>query len=208
MPADLKVRTVYTTFLSLLFCVYFLLNRGLTPTYDLSIYIDNLIPFSAPFGLLYFSYLLLLGYGVGYAFFEFDICRYKRFVVGLIIVQLVAYLLYVLIPAKIIRPEVHPEGFFFDVVRMIYALDMPSSQTPSLHVANSWFIALALWNGKYLRPTLIVWASLIIASTLFIKQHFFIDVVSGLALSSVTYAGLHRYHLAVVEEISHGTPGS
>lgn len=201
MSGDIRIRSLYAVFLSILFCIYFLLNRGLTPTYDFSTYIDHLIPFSAPFGLLYFSYLMLLVYGVGYAFFEFDLCRYKRFVVGLVIIQVVAYLLYVLIPAKIVRPEVHPEGFFFDVVRMIYAVDMPSSQTPSLHVANSWFIALALWNGKYLRPTLIVWASLIILSTLFIKQHFLVDVVSGLALSSFTYAGLHRYHQ--VEETAH-----
>lgn len=189
-----QTRLTYTALLALLLLVYVFLNRLLTPRFDLSLYIDNLIPFSAPFSILYSSYLILLWYGVSYAFFNFDLTRYKHFIIGLIIIQLTAYFFYVLLPGKIIRPTVVTEGFFFDLVRMIYIIDMPSGLTPSLHVSNSWFIALALWNGKYLRPTLIVWAILIIVSTLLIKQHFFIDVVSGLTLSSLVYLCLENYY--------------
>lgn len=187
-------RLTYTAFLGLLLLVYVFLNRQLTPRFDLSTYVDNLIPFSAPFSVFYTSYLLLLWYGVCYAYLYFKMDRYKQFIIGLVIIQLTAYCLYVLVPGKIIRPNVETPGVFFSLVRMIYFVDMPSGLTPSLHVSNSWFIALALWNGKYLRPTLMVWALLIIASTLFIKQHFFVDVVSGLFLSTIVYFGLERYY--------------
>ena len=194
MSGTVRTRFTYTVFLGLLLLVYFFLNREVTPKFDWTTAVDNLIPFSAPFGVLYSSYLLLLWYGIVYAFLYFDMHRFKQFIFGLVVIQVTAYVLYVLVPGKIIRPTVATAGIFFDLVRVIYAVDMPSGLTPSLHVANSWFIALALWNNRYLRPTMIVWAILVIASTLLIKQHFVIDVVSGIALSSAVYAVIDRYY--------------
>lgn len=194
MRSAAHTRLTYTAFLGLLLLVYFFLTRQVTPKFDWTTAIDNLIPFSAPFSVMYSSYLLLLWYGMIYAYLYFDLHRFKQFIFGMVVIQLTAYVLYVLVPGKIIRPTVATEGIFFDLVRVIYAVDMPSGLTPSLHVANSWFIALALWNDRYLRPTMIVWAVLVIASTLLIKQHFVIDVVSGIALSSAVYAVLDRYY--------------
>lgn len=204
MGSDARIRLVYTAFLALLLSVYFLINRQLTPKIDLSVYIDNLIPFSAPWSLLYSSYLLLLWYGIGYAFWNFKLDRYKRFIIGLVIIQLVAYILYVAVPGKMVRPALPPSGFFYDIVRWIYATDMPTTLTPSLHVSNSWFIALSLWGRKYLRPVLIMWAILIIVSTLLIKQHYLIDVVSGLCLSTLVHNLLEKYY--PIEEKHHGRP--
>src|SRR5579859_1352049 len=152
MKVYAHTRLIYTAFLALLLFVYVFLNRQLTPRFDLSLYVDNLIPFSAPFSVLYSSYLILLWYGIGYAYHYFKLDRFKQFIIGLVIIQLTAYVLFVLVPGKIVRPNVETPGFFFSLVRTIYALDMPSGLTPSLHVSNSWFIALPLWNGKYLRP--------------------------------------------------------
>lgn len=194
MKGTAYTRLIYTAFLGLLLLVYFFLTRQVTPKFDWTTAIDNLIPFSAPFSVMYSSYLLLLWYGMIYAYLYFDLHRFKQFILGMVVIQLTAYVLYVLVPGKIIRPTVATAGIFFDLVRVIYAIDMPSGLTPSLHVANSWFIALALWNDRYLRPTMIVWALFIIASTLLIKQHFVVDVVSGIALSSAVYVVLDRYY--------------
>lgn len=190
---DLRLRLIYTSLLAVVFAVYFLLNRNLTPKFDLSTYLDTLIPFSEPFAALYLSYLVYLWGAVIIAFFWFKTNRYLRFVLTFIAMQIIAYVLYILIPGKIIRPHPAGAGVFFDMVRVIYEYDMPSSLTPSLHVANSWLVALAMNDNRIIRFAVIPWAVLIVLSTLLIKQHNLVDVVSGLVLSTAIYLMFERY---------------
>ena len=68
-------------------------------------------------------------------------------------------------------------------------VDTNTNVFPSVHVVGSAGAALAVWDSPRLRAQpLLRWgvvllAALICVSTLFIKQHAILDVVSGLVLS-------------------------
>ncbi|MCA9625078.1 MAG: phosphatase PAP2 family protein [Myxococcales bacterium] len=72
--------------------------------------------------------------------------------------------------------------------------DSPSNCTPSLHVALCFGLA-ATWSSwierRALRPLPILWAVVVSACTLTTKQHYLIDVPSGLAV------GLIAHYLAI-----------
>ncbi|WP_263858358.1 phosphatase PAP2 family protein [Ruminococcus sp. OA3] len=93
-----------------------------------------------------------------------------------------------------IRPaEFANDNIFTDIVQLLYRHDTPTNVLPSIHVFNSLCIHLALANSKMLRQDRwLKWASLIltlaiIASTLFLKQHSLIDVITGIILCMITY---------------------
>lgn len=62
-------------------------------------------------------------------------------------------------------------------------LDRPYNHLPSLHVTLSWLAVHAAQGPRRSRVGLAVVASGISVSTLFVKQHFVVDVVAGYALA-------------------------
>ena len=79
------------------------------------------------------------------------------------------------------------------LVRGIWALDSSTNVCPSIHVASTVAILLAvqrsrIWKHRKLTVG-ICWSLgiLICLSTLFLKQHSFIDVVCGIALTTVLH---------------------
>lgn len=190
---EFKIRTFYTTLLCLVFSIYFVINRNLSSNTEFRIFLDNLIPFAAPWSFAYISYLGLVWGSVLYATFFMDLNNYKKFIFSMLTVQFIAYLVYILLPVYISRPALNYDGLGMDLVRTIYNTDMPNTLTPSLHVANSWLIALTMTKRYFIRGILVIWAILIILSTLFIKQHFVVDVMSGIVLSTITYIIFDKY---------------
>ncbi len=93
------------------------------------------------------------------------------------------------------EPLTGNESNVFDwlVANVIYANDTPTNCAPSIHVANSIFTTIALQRSDAMKKyrILLVGAHvlnlLIIASTLFIKQHSVIDAILGIALAAVVY---------------------
>lgn len=84
-----------------------------------------------------------------------------------------------------LRPEMAaPYGFFEQLVRFFYWADSPPFNClPSLHVAGAFMSARMVWLH---RRKLGYWffgiAVMITLSTLFIRQHYLIDVFGGLAV--------------------------
>ena len=73
--------------------------------------------------------------------------------------------------------------------------DSPTNCFPSLHVALAWGIALS-WTGflrrRWLRPWPLVWAAVVTACTLTTKQHYLVDIPSGLAVGVAVWYGVRR----------------
>lgn len=97
-------------------------------------------------------------------------------------------LCFVAIPLAAPRPDVAGGGFWRTLVRLTYAVDVTRNLFPSLHVAISFLTAFAL--GRF-RPRsrlpMLLWAALIAASTLFVRQHYAVDVAGGLLLAVVIW---------------------
>ncbi len=70
---------------------------------------------------------------------------------------------------------------------MLRAFDTPNSCLPSLHVASSMASAMAVRRERpRLSWGLLAWATIIAISTLTTKQHYVVDVVSGIILALVS----------------------
>lgn len=85
------------------------------------------------------------------------------------------------------------DNVFVDMVKIIYSMDTPTNVLPSLHVFNSLGAAIAIAHSSRLRKHRLVrygaylLASLIILSTVFLKQHSVTDVFAAFAMALLIY---------------------
>jgi membrane-associated phospholipid phosphatase len=116
---------------------------------------------------------------------------FRAVAAGIIAMQFAACAVFFLWPTAIHRPllEVAPARSFLDwAVGLNYALDPPVNCFPSLHVGNAVFVALVAWRLDRRVGAACIAAALAIAlSTLFVKQHFAIDVAAGAFLAWACY---------------------
>lgn len=114
----------------------------------------------------------------------------RRTILTYITVATSAYLVFLIYPTSAPRPDaVAGDGVLAWCLRTLYALDPPYNCFPSLHVAYAFLAALSVHRVHRGAGALaFAWAALIGVSTVFIKQHYVADVVSGAALAFVAYA--------------------
>lgn len=93
-------------------------------------------------------------------------------------------------------------GFFWDLLHFCYLTDgkyTASCLIPSLHCFNTTFFHLSACTQPNTSRgyKIYSWISLVLisVSTLFTKQHYLIDVVTGIALATLLYYGLMRFQL-------------
>ncbi len=76
---------------------------------------------------------------------------------------------------------------------MTRQIDGANNTFPSGHVAFSWLLAMGMWATKlaerysYVKFVYLLWAIGISLSTLVLKQHYIVDVVSGILLALLCY---------------------
>lgn len=152
--------------------------------------LDDAIPFCEWFVLFYCAWYPLLVL-VGLYLLLRDAPAFRRYMAFLAVTFFASALIWLLFPnGQDLRLEVFPrENFPTALVAALYRIDTNTNVFPSVHVVGSVGAALAVWDSPRLRARpLLRWgtpvlAGLICISTLFIKQHAILDVVSGLALS-------------------------
>jgi membrane-associated phospholipid phosphatase len=98
-----------------------------------------------------------------------------------------AFAVYVLIPMNYPRPHLEAHDGVSRLLVAIWNADPASNTFPSLHVTCAWLIAFSVGErSRAWRVAGSINAVLISVSTLFVKQHFVVDVATGalLALSA------------------------
>lgn len=102
-----------------------------------------------------------------------------------------SFLIFLLIPTAMQRPEPDGGGFWNWAMRVVYWVDTPENLFPSLHCSTGWLCWLAVRRRKDLPVWLKLLALLlsvgVCVSTLTTKQHVLVDVVSGIALCEIDY---------------------
>lgn len=163
--------------------------------------LDRLIPLQPAWTLVYVSHLVFLFVPVLVMRQEEQI---RRTFLAYLLVWITGYVCFLVYPTVLPRPgpNVIGQGFFAWCLRIVYSADGPRNNFPSLHVAHACVSALTCWRvhrGVGLAAGL--WAALIALSTLFTKQHYVIDVISGLALAGVAYVVFLRHcpHVPLAE---------
>ncbi len=116
------------------------------------------------------------------------------YVLGLI----VCYMTYLVFQTYVPRPNLIGEDLFTKLLAMIYNADQPFNAFPSIHVLSSFLMikAISMSRVKNRLNTTIIYTNsiIIILSTLFVKQHVILDVISGILVAEVIYRLVDSYY--------------
>ena len=106
---------------------------------------------------------------------------------GLFLGMWISYIIYFIFPTEIVRPTLVDNSFFNSIINIIYISDRPFNCFPSLHVLGTYFVMRYTKkdNNKYIYFYTKIVGVLIILSTIFIKQHFVLDVVASIVLVEI-----------------------
>lgn len=151
--------------------------------------LDDYIPFCAAFLIPYLLWFPYVGVAMGTTFFHSK-SEFYRLCATLYTGMTICLLLYTFFPSgQLLRPDLSGEhGVFATLVKMLYAVDDCTNVCPSIHVYNTLCVhhMFSTWdrtkNVTWIRILSFVLMVLIIASTVFLKQHSVIDGLAAIAL--------------------------
>lgn len=105
--------------------------------------------------------------------------------------KLIAFALFIIFPLTMgdIRPKVTPTDFPTWVCAFIFSTDTTTNLFPSLHCFESWIVARGSMGLKKVPKWYIIMQTVlsvgIFFSTVFVKQHVVLDVISGIVLVEI-----------------------
>ena len=162
--------------------VYALLNHGPNVLF-LRSPLDDLIPVVPPFVIPYIT-LEPLVYATLVLLLLFRTRVFQSAALTLLVAWVVSYAFYFFLQSYIDRPTLPATDTLTQMIRDVYASDNPYNDFPSLHTSLSTILAIHWWRvDKRLGIPVAIWVALIVASTVFIKQHYIADPIGGLLLA-------------------------
>jgi len=177
---------------------YAVLNQAHMPVYSLMTDLDAQIPFVPMFiipYLIWYPFIIIV---------LFMLCIRERSVyyrtlltqcLGLV----ACYIIFYLFQTTVERPTTMGTGIFEGLVNLVYSTDNPYNCFPSIHVLTSYLMikgatACASYPN-WERTAVKVCAWLIIASTLFVKQHVLLDIAGAIAVVELLWYGVGKLPL-------------
>lgn len=185
--------------------IYEMLNEDTGKAVLLETNLDRLIPFNRFFII---PYVLWYGY---IAFFVIYFCiidakQYYKLLGCMNAGLLVCYLIFYFFPTTVTRPVLNGSDIFTKLVKLIYSEDKPYNCFPSIHVLHSMLVALCVNEkekiSKVIKYISSFMAVSIIISTLFIKQHYVPDIISGIILAVSLYIAACTVKLVILNRKS------
>ncbi len=150
-------------------------------------YSIKLIPgFAIPYFSIYLMLILLVVIIIKYR----ESSDMAVFLFAILIVWSLVNLGHALFPTvNMTRPPIKSEGFFFDVIKDMYARVLPFNTLPNWHVATGLLCMIAYVKLKFGRKWLFLfWGFLVVLSPLFVKMTHFIDFIVAAPLPFLAYA--------------------
>ncbi|ALC90372.1 phosphoesterase [Bacillus sp. FJAT-18017] len=199
-------KTPYLLFLlviPVLGLIYQFLNTHPTDAVQISTALDGYIPFLPIFiipYILWYAYVFL--YLVYFCFKDTKV--YLKTIILIVVGELICFAIYFFFQTTVPRPQVQGDGILIDLVKLIYLNDRPFNCFPSIHVLTTFAIMLGSLHIKEKHPVTILFihilGSLIIISTLFVKQHVIPDMIGSMFLVTFLYGILFEFYQVRVEE--------
>ena len=192
MSVKVKARYILLAFLPYL-TFYFLIQSFVTVSqYNLLTDIDEKIPFIPQFIWIYHSIVPVI------ALTAILLFQKREIFLGLIFSIIFAGIFMCL--SYIAFPSFYPREMLVDsstltgwLIEITRSIDGPHNTFPSGHVTFAWLLVFFVGLSQYTRKHLWIqgvyffWATLLTISTLTLKQHFIVDVFSGIVLATATY---------------------
>lgn len=184
-----------------LYCFAWLEARDDIPFTNIHCIVDDWIPFCEIFIIPYLLWFLYVVVVILYLYYQKEHLEdYYHCVITLILGMSTCLLVYLLFPnAQNMRPTAFTKhNIFTDIINFIYASDTDTNVLPSIHVYNAIAIHVA-FATCYQFKTRRGWklASLILCiliclSTMFLKQHSFLDVITAMGLYAIYYILIYK----------------
>lgn len=181
-------------------CFVFYVTRLLTagaPHYDVSIWLDRLIPFVPEFILIY---ILAIGQWVlvlALAAREGKDFYYKATAAEMSS-KLFVFLIFLLMPTGMQRGEIRGNDIFDLLTRLIYTLDAPNNLFPSIHCLDSWVCLRVVCRmntaPKWFKLSNAIFSILVFASVVLVKQHLFVDILGGILIGELGFLMVRLFH--------------
>ena len=149
--------------------------------------IDDFIPFCEIFIIPYLLWFVYVAASLVFLFFQTKyIDDFYRCAAILVMGMTTSLIIYTFFPnAQNMRPDsFERENIFTNIISILYATDTDTNVCPSIHVYNS--VAIHVKNSS------LILCILICMSTLFLKQHSFIDLVCAVVLYIFYYIIIYR----------------
>ena len=161
-------------------------------------YIDKIIPFNKYFVIPYISwYVYVVLFMV--IFCVINERTYYRLLISLSVGMIICYVTFYIFPTTVPRPTIITKDIFSRLVLSIYKNDNPYNCFPSVHVVNAMIVSIYVNREKKFNKLIKIISSLvailIMISTMFIKQHVFLDVVSGIIVAYAVYMSVSSYDI-------------
>ena len=174
--------------------VFLILERVLHVEYhEIHSALDDMIPFCEYFIA---PYLYWFAFWIGmliYLLFT-DTPAFKKMMVYMIITYTISLICYFIYPScQHLRPESFPrQNLFSTVIDLIYKIDTSTNICPSEHVLAAFGTVFASFHSKHFRTMgwhiyFVSQGILISLSTLFVKQHSVIDILTALPVCALGY---------------------
>lgn len=157
--------------------------------YDLTLDIDNHIPFIKEFILVY----IILAY-IQWTYGYFLVLREEkricfRICIADIVAKLLCLVFFLIIPTTMTRAHVTGNDFFSRCMVLMYSIDPPDNLFPSIHCLESYLLMRVLplmkkaptWYRLATPPASI----LVMISTLLVKQHVIVDIIGAIIVVEV-----------------------
>lgn len=191
-----KYKHAWVFLYGLIYMPWFIyLEKHVTHNYNIiQISFDKKIPFIEFFVVPYLLWFLFLATAVLYFFFT-NKSEFYRLMIFLIIGMTLFLIISTLFPnGQALRPtHFERDNIFVELTKNVYQTDTPTNVFPSIHVYNSLGVYIAVQNSERLKnyPWIKMFAfvitTLIILSTMFLKQHSVIDAVGAGIVAIIAY---------------------
>lgn len=167
-------------------------NRINTDFHTINMAIDDMIPFCKYFVFFYFTYYWFSQLQL-WIVSLFDKRKFWRMLIGAFVTCFVCNLVFLTYQVKMIRPELIGDDFFMNWCKWVYRHDPKALNCfPSIHAVMGVYMIIGAWKTgkmpKWLSAISIIFGLGCIVSTVFVKQHYFIDMVAGVIVAIAIYA--------------------
>lgn len=152
----------------------------------LSTPLDNMIPFIGESIYIYIGAFIQWGYCIYIVMKQKTEIGYKA-CSALIYGSLIGFIIFMVYPTAVNRPEIVGTGFTNDFCRFIYSVDNIICAMPSFHCFCSTIVLLIYKECENIdNKTMyinLIFSILVILSTLLTKQHYVLDLLPGIILA-------------------------
>ena len=194
MSVQAKTKVVFLFTLLPYMIIYFAIQSCISAgnDYNLLTELDKIIPFNSHFVWIYHTFIPVIVTTLIFMIKKKEL--FLSAIGSLLMATVVLSLFYIFFPSF------YPRDGFVDnstisgfLVELTRKIDGAQNTFPSTHVTFSWlmvfFIGLASCakKNKWIYFAYFIWAALVSISTLTIKQHYVIDVLSGVLLAYFCY---------------------